>query len=124
MNIKSIKINLYKSIKDPMRLEFYNTNAFIGQNNCGKSSILNAIQIALCPELDNTYAYYHKSDIELNIQFSGKEKSEFKFSSNNAVLKLKNNKRTLIFGDKEIDYLKYVDKLSKKVKKLKEENLF
>lgn len=122
MNIKSIKINLYKSIKDPMYLEFSSINTFIGQNNCGKSSILNAVQIAFCPELDNTYAYYHKSDIELNIQFSDKEKNEFKFPTNNAILRLKNNKRTLIFNGREIDYLKYSDVFSKKVKKLKEES--
>lgn len=122
MKIKSLTINLYKSIKEPMHLEFSGVNTFIGQNNCGKSSILNAIQLALIPELDNTYVYYHKSDIELNIEFSDKEKNEFKFPGNNAILKLNINKRTLIFGDIEIDYLKYSDKLSQKVKKLKEES--
>ena len=122
MKIKNLTINLYKSIKDKMRLEFSDVNTFIGQNNCGKSSILNAIQIALCPELDNTYVFYHKSYVELNIEFSDKEKREFNFPENNAILKLEVNKRTLVFKNIEIDYLKYAEKFSKKIKKLNEES--
>lgn len=45
MNIFKLKIKNYKSIKDSGEIEIDNRiMAFIGQNNAGKSAILDAIQ--------------------------------------------------------------------------------
>jgi len=47
MKIGGLKINYYKSIKQPIVLDSLPVNFFIGQNNSGKSNILDAIEFAL-----------------------------------------------------------------------------
>ncbi len=122
MKIKSVKINLYKSIKEPIEINFSGVNTFIGQNNCGKSSILNAIELAFNPGLDDTYIFYHKSDIEIGVEFSNQEKNKYNFPSKNATLSLKANKRIINFNGKIIDYLQFSKELSGVIKRLKEES--
>ena len=43
MKIKTINIQGFRSIKEPMELHLEQINALIGANNCGKSNILSAI---------------------------------------------------------------------------------
>lgn len=50
MRISHVRINRYKSIKEPVDIYVYDTNILIGKNNCGKSNVLNAIEIALKPK--------------------------------------------------------------------------
>jgi len=45
MVIKKIKINKYKSIRKPLVLDLLPINILIGQNNCGKSNILDAFRV-------------------------------------------------------------------------------
>ncbi|MBK9928906.1 MAG: AAA family ATPase [Saprospiraceae bacterium] len=43
MKIKTVNIQGFRSIKEPLQLHLEQVNALIGANNCGKSNILSAI---------------------------------------------------------------------------------
>jgi predicted ATP-dependent endonuclease of OLD family len=43
MKIKTVNIQGFRSIKEPLQLQLEQVNALIGANNCGKSNILSAI---------------------------------------------------------------------------------
>lgn len=47
MKLKSIRIKGYKSFKDSLVIPFHNLTVFIGENDSGKTSILNALEILL-----------------------------------------------------------------------------
>lgn len=122
MNIKSIKINCYKSIKNPIELDLNLINTFIGQNNSGKSNILDAIELCINPEKDNSLLFYDKSDIILNIEFTEDEIKEFSFPNSRANLILKNKKRILLFEEMDFMYDNRISNyLSSKIKRLNEE---
>ena len=101
MIIKKLKINKYKSIKSPISLDFLDVNIFIGQNNCGKSNILDAIQIALDKNLDKSNLFYPKADIEI----------ELKINQQKYILNFQNNKR-------KINPFNNLNDLNKKIKRL------
>jgi predicted ATP-dependent endonuclease of OLD family len=105
MIIKNLKINRYKSIKKPLALSFSNLNIFIGQNNCGKSNILDALELVFDKKKDKTNLFYPDSDIELELEL-GSEK--------NVNLSLNNRKRKLS-NDKSLE------SLNQKVKRLDED---
>ncbi|MDD3284230.1 MAG: AAA family ATPase [Patescibacteria group bacterium] len=124
MFLDKIKINLYKSIKNPIDLDLNLMNTFIGQNNSGKSNILDAIELCIDPTKDNTSLFYDKSNIILNIEFTEFEVKEFLFPSDRANLILKNQKRILSFKKKDIEYDEKISNyLSSKIKRLNE-NVF
>lgn len=76
MYISKIRINNYKSFKDSGEIEL-NENLFgiIGQNNTGKSALIDAIQCFFPNSKKNVVAsYYHKGtqdNIEIEIWFKG-----------------------------------------------------
>lgn len=122
MNITRLKINYYKSIKEPMILELGSPAIFIGQNNSGKSNVLDAIEFALADSLQNDDIYYAKADIEIDLVFDDKEQDTNNFPEDRAKFVLKNQERKLIFGNKTIPYNKSLNiLLSSKVKRLDEE---
>jgi len=43
MKIKTVSIQGFRSVKEPLELHLEQVNALIGSNNCGKSNILSAI---------------------------------------------------------------------------------
>lgn len=45
MKIKSVKIKNFRSYKDEVRIEFGNLTAFVGKNDIGKSTVLEALDI-------------------------------------------------------------------------------
>jgi predicted ATP-dependent endonuclease of OLD family len=99
VKIEGIKINYYKSIKDSMVLGFHSPAIIIGQNNSGKSNILDAIEFALGADLNDEAIYYKKADIEIDIKFDNQEQDKYQFPSDIAKFVLKNETRELIFPD-------------------------
>ena len=78
MIIKNLKINKYKSIRRSISLDFSNLNIFIGQNNCGKSNILDALQIILDKQKDKTNLFYPDADIQVQLELDKEEIKEYK----------------------------------------------
>ena len=77
MKIKKITISGYRSIKNSLELELKDVNALIGENNVGKSNILNVIWAVLGKDWvtvnnfseDDVYLKNHDNDIEIIIEF-------------------------------------------------------
>ncbi|PWB38315.1 MAG: hypothetical protein C3F02_04900 [Parcubacteria group bacterium] len=121
MVITKIKINYYKNIKEPIVLEPHPVNIFIGQNNVGKSNFLDAIELALCDPEENSYLYYHKADVELELKFSEEEQRKYQLPDRQANFVLENGHRQLIFADRELPYNNALKKLlCSRVKRLNE----
>ncbi len=121
MRIDHIKINRYKSIKEPININTFTINILIGKNNCGKSNILNAIELALKPEKDSSVLFYEKSDIEIDFIFNDKELRFLGFKEKACKLILRNNKRELKFKYESIEYdIKTSQYVSGQVKRLDE----
>jgi predicted ATP-dependent endonuclease of OLD family len=113
MIIKKLKINKYKSIRKVINLDFSGLNIFIGQNNCGKSNILDAMEFIFDKQKDKTNLFYPDSDIELKLEFDVEEQQ--KHGLDNIVnLNLKKNKREFS-NQKSLEFLK------QKVKRLDED---
>jgi predicted ATP-dependent endonuclease of OLD family len=121
MNIESIKINYYKSIKDEMVLNFHSPGIIIGQNNSGKSNILDAIEFALGGDINDEAIFYDKADIEIDLKFNDQEQDKYQFPEARAKFVFKNQIRELIFSNKKIDYNKNLSLiLSSNIKRLDE----
>lgn len=114
MIIKNLKINKYKSIKKPVFLNFSGLNIFIGQNNCGKSNILDAIELIFDKKKDKSNLFYPDADISLNIEFDAKEKANYK-SDKTFELILSERKRKVVNK-------KLLEILNQKVKRLDEDS--
>lgn len=113
MIIKSLKINKYKSIRRPVSLGFSNLNIFIGQNNCGKSNILDAIEISFNKHKEKTNLFYPEADIQVELEFNKEEKIKYK-TEKIEKLNLQNQKRFFSSNILEI--------LTKKIKRLDEDS--
>jgi len=112
MLISSLKINKYKSIKKPISLIFLNLNIFIGQNNCGKSNILDAIEISFDKQKDKTNLFYPEVNVQLELDLDREEAKKYQA----------NKKINLIFKNQQRSIkLEFLDNLNKKVKRLDEE---
>lgn len=121
MRISHVRINRYKSIKEPVDIYVYDTNILIGKNNCGKSNILNAIEIALKPEKDSSVLYYEKSSVEIDLVFNNAEIKLLGIKENLCKLVLKNNKRELRFRYENLEYsIKIAQYVSSRIKRLDE----
>ncbi len=103
MFIKKIKINQYKSIKKPMVLDLLPINILIGQNNCGKSNILDALEYAFNKNLDKSNLFYPQADVFIEGEHQGQE----------FILSLKNGQRNLSTPT-------FLKKLRAKIKRLNE----
>jgi predicted ATP-dependent endonuclease of OLD family len=77
MNIKTLKITNFRSVKDSCFINFGQVNAFVGPNNVGKSNILNAIYKVLGRDWitvnnfddEDVYLKEPDRDIEIEIEF-------------------------------------------------------
>jgi predicted ATP-dependent endonuclease of OLD family len=77
MNIKTLKITNFRSVKDSCIINFGQITAFVGPNNVGKSNILNAIYKVLGRDWitvnnfddEDVYLKEHDRDIEIEIEF-------------------------------------------------------
>lgn len=58
MKLKGIAIKGYKSFKDSGFIPFHNLTVFIGENDSGKSSVLNALEILLLNKQPNEEDYH------------------------------------------------------------------
>lgn len=104
-----------------MMLPVRNINIIIGQNNTGKSNILDAIQFALQAPPATSNIFYPKADIELHLQFSAEEKIKYQFPEVYGTFKCKGGERELIFARQTISHNKgLANILSYQVKRLDE----
>jgi hypothetical protein len=121
MIIEQAKISSYKSIKQPMLLNLHKINIIIGQNNSGKSNILDAIQFALQAPEKNSTIFYDKTDLELKIAFSPEEQNRWQLPEASGIFEQKNSERELNFTKKTLNYTGSLSKiLSPQVKRLDE----
>ena len=79
MRITRLKINKYKSIKDPLEISnISNLNILVGPNNAGKTNILDSVQCLLnTPEDDDRYF-----DENIDVEIEGTLNGESFFISN------------------------------------------
>ncbi len=105
MFIKSLKINYYKSIKKPITLNFSDVNILIGQNNCGKSNILDALEYSFNSNLENSNLHYPRADIEISFT---------DIQGNKALLVNKNGQRHLSVQNNLSVFKKQIKKLDEK----------
>jgi len=81
MHISRITIKNYRGIRN-QSLKFSKFNALIGKNDCGKSTVINAIKLFFddSKATPKDFNYYQSDDknIEIEIELSGYEKSDFK----------------------------------------------
>ena len=79
MKIKTVNIQGFRSIKEPMQLQLEQVNALIGANNCGKSNILSAIYRVLGRDwvtknsFDDTDVHNEDYDTDIIIDFEFEE---------------------------------------------------
>lgn len=104
MFIKSLKINQYKSIKSPINLDLQDVNILIGQNNCGKSNILDALEYVFDENLNKSNLFYPPANILVKGEYRSQE----------FILSLKN-------GQKNLSTPTSLKKLRAKIKRLNEE---
>jgi len=112
MLVKKLKINKYKSIRRSISLDFSDLNIFIGQNNCGKSNILDAIEIIFNEKKDKSNLFYPEADIELKLELDLEEINKYQ-TDKKINLVLKNQKRS-------INSKNLLEILNQKVKRLDE----
>ncbi|EAK3983519.1 AAA family ATPase, partial [Campylobacter coli] len=84
--IDNIKIQNYKLIKELEIDKFKNINIFTGENNCGKSSILEAIYLLLSQDYIKNFIYSY--DVFRNFPLN---KKNIQFVFNNFDLNKKIN---------------------------------
>lgn len=108
-----------------MVLDFTLVSMFIGQNNSGKSNILDAIEFALGGDLDNPKIYYAKADIEMILEFSDDEEKRHQLPGKIGHFIFKSGQRKIVFGTKEIPYNKALSIiLSSRLKRLDQMSFF
>lgn len=108
MKINKVKINFYKSIKEPLILDGLDLNIFIGQNSCGKGNILDAIEYILS---NDKSLYYKNADIELELEFNSDEviKYQLPYSIGNYILK--NEEKDLYFKNNKLSHTETLEKI-------------
>jgi predicted ATP-dependent endonuclease of OLD family len=104
MKITTLHINLYKSIKQPLSFSVLPVNILIGQNNCGKSNILYAIDYLFDVEGVSDILEYPKADVEAELEFTEAEVEEWKLPGQIASLTIKAGQRKLAFPKQIINY--------------------
>lgn len=71
MKIKTVNIQGFRSIKEPMQIQLEQVNALIGANNCGKSNILSAIYRVLGRDWVTKNSFFdndvHNEDFDTDI---------------------------------------------------------
>lgn len=119
MKIKNLQINLYKSIKESLQFEVMPVNILIGQNNCGKSNILYALDYLFDVQGVSDILAYDKADIVVDLEFSELEKKEWQLPDLRASLSIKNGQRKLQFPKLIVNYQgEWKNILVKKIKHL------
>lgn len=104
MKIKNLQINLYKSIKEPLHFDVLPVNILIGQNNCGKSNILYALDYLFDVQGVSDILAYEKADIATELEFSELEQKEWGLPDLSATLSIKNGQRKLQFPKQIVNY--------------------
>ena len=104
MKITTLHINLYKSIKQPISFSTLPVNILIGQNNCGKSNILYAIDYLFDVQGVSPILEYPEADIEAELSFTEEEANEWSLPARKASLTIKNEQRKLAFPNQITNY--------------------
>lgn len=122
MLIEQVKISSYKSIKQPMLLNLHKINIIIGQNNSGKSNILDAIQCALQAPPKDSKIFYQNTDIELKMFFNHDEQLRWHLPEASGIFSQNQQERELRFTRQTLPYNQALQKiLNPQVKRLDEE---
>lgn len=83
MKIKSVNIQGFRSIKEPMQIHLEQVNALIGANNCGKSNILSAIYRVLGRDWVTKNSFFdndvHNEDYDTDIIIDFEFDEPFKY---------------------------------------------
>ena len=83
MKIKTVNIQGFRSIKEPMELHLEQVNALIGANNCGKSNILSAIYRVLGRDWVTKNSFFendvHNEDFDTDIIIDFEFDEPFKY---------------------------------------------
>ena len=72
MRLKSIKLKNFRGYRNETEVEFNNLTAFVGQNDAGKSSILEALEIFF----NNKIVKIEKDDLNVDAAAAGENKIE------------------------------------------------
>jgi predicted ATP-dependent endonuclease of OLD family len=83
MKIKTVNIQGFRSIKEPMELHLEQVNALIGANNCGKSNVLSAVYRVLGRDWVTKNSFFdndvHNEDFETDIIIDFEFDEPFKY---------------------------------------------
>lgn len=83
MKIKTVNIQGFRSIKEPMEIHLEQVNALIGANNCGKSNILSAIYRVLGRDWVTKNSFFdndvHNEDFDTDIIIDFEFEEPFKY---------------------------------------------
>ena len=83
MKIKTVNIQGFRSIKEPLQLQLEQVNALIGANNCGKSNILSAIYRVLGRDWVTKNSFddtdVHNEDYDTDIIFDFEFEEPFQY---------------------------------------------
>ncbi len=105
-----------------MILTLPSVSIFIGQNNSGKSNILDAIEFAISDRLSDQTLFYEKADIELVLEFSDDEQFKHQLPAREGIFVLQQGRRYLRFDRQEVSYNKSLAiLLSSAIKRLDED---
>jgi len=87
-----------------MEVKMSMVNVFIGQNNSGKSNVLDAIEFCFHEVAPEAPIFYDKADIEIDIELDDDEQLKYHLPGSHAKFTLKNGVRELVFPNKTIKY--------------------
>lgn len=105
-----------------MLLNLHKINILIGQNNSGKSNILDAIQFALQAPDKSSNIFYEKTDLEFKIQFNADEQVKWQLPEEYGIFKQEKGERELKFTRQTLPYNSALNKIiSPRIKRLDEE---
>lgn len=111
MTLKSIEINSYKSITEPVKVEeFSSFNILVGPNNAGKTNVLDAFEVFFNKEKESLQR--KDADINLVLETSSGEKrlsysgGEIKRAAGSSLVRINNSNSLQRIVNKELEDFK------------------
>lgn len=102
MQIKTLQVNCYKSLSHLRLDNLTGVNVFIGQNNSGKSNILDAIESVFLPFDDNVNFFDNDADYAVEIQLDEKSKQFWQTRAEILIAKRLGSKKSYFLDKLEI----------------------
>ena len=99
MKITNLTISHYKTVEKPLEINhFSNLHVLIGPNNSGKTNILDALALFFSPDLNPERFYDSKSDLQIIVEFSSKERLQINYQENQRTYLLNG---TVVTGEEQ-----------------------